>query len=246
MVVGCSEICSLTVKIFPLSQQDLREPDLCAWVFVWMLGLAPKPPRTKAPAVQQVFKRQATALVTRLGFWYVDSDLQIVSAGLKAAQKELTSPPRSARCSLQLAASLALPLRWINPGSSAPRTSPAEKRSCCWICCESRPEPAVMRSRTNPLPLGRRRVEVQTGTSGGRRRLQPAQAAEGLLLLLKLLFVTVANCVNKVPCISTHMHCSVMSQLFKGNNSHKLCPVFKATVVLVFKTVARDLPLSIK
>lgn len=88
MVVGCSEICSLTVKIFPLSQQDLREPDLCDWVFVWMLGLAPKPPRTKAPAVQQVFKRQATRWVTRLGFWYVDSDLQIVSAGLKAAQKE--------------------------------------------------------------------------------------------------------------------------------------------------------------
>lgn len=96
-----------------------------------------------------------------------------------------------------------------------------------------------MRSRANPLPVVGRRVEVQTERAG-------AQAAEGLLLLLKLLFVTVANCVNKVPCISTHMHCSVMSRLFKGNNSHKLCPVFKATVVLVFKTVARDLPLSIK
>lgn len=82
MVVGCLEICSLTVKIFPLSQQDLREPDLSAWVFVWMLGLAPKPPRTKAVAVRRFFKRQAAWLVTRLGFWYFDSDLQTVSAGL--------------------------------------------------------------------------------------------------------------------------------------------------------------------
>lgn len=42
------------------------------------------------------------------------------------------------------------------------------------------------------------------------------------------------------------MHCSVMSKLFKGNNPHELRPVFKATVVLVFKNVERDLPLSIK
>ena len=39
---------------------------------------------------------------------------------------------------------------------------------------------------------------------------------------------------------------SVMRKLFKGNNPHKLCPVFKATMVLVFKNIERDLPLSIK
>lgn len=58
--------------------------------------------------------------------------------------------------------------------------------------------------------------------------------------------MTVASCVSEVPCVITQMHCSVMSKIFKGNNPYRLCPVFEATTVLVFKSIERDLPLSIK
>lgn len=58
--------------------------------------------------------------------------------------------------------------------------------------------------------------------------------------------MTVANRVTKVPCVLTHMRRRVMSDLFKGNNPHKLRPVGEATMLSVFKNVERDLPLSIK
>lgn len=77
---------------------------------------------------------------------------------------------------------------------------------------------------------------------GEGRGCRPAQ---GLLLLLKLLFRAVANRVDKVPV--SLLACSAVERVnFLRKQSPHPCPVFKATMGLVFKNIERDLPLSIK
>lgn len=163
----------------------------------------------------------------------------------------------SVHCSLWL--SFTLPLWWINTGSANTMNLSGREEVLLFDLAGDLLQSGIYLWwelswslhlwRTNPFFFLRRRELTyrQETYWGGRQRLQSSRkAAEGLLLLIKLLFMTVANRVNKVPCVITHMHCSVMSKLFKENNPHKLCPVFKETMVLVFKNIERDLPLSIK
>lgn len=109
-------------------------------------------------------------------------------------------------------------------------------------------EPAFMKNRRNPFLTQEKELTWKTGvTEVEGRGCSPAERQlKGSCCFWSCCFMMVANHVNKVPCSITHMDCSVMSKLFKGNSPHRLRPVFKATVGLVFKNVERDLPLSIK